>query len=64
VGKKPVRLLGISLSNLVDIGSGRQLSLFSHNGATEKRQELNKTLDSICEKFGGKGIGPGSLIDK
>ena len=64
VGKKPVRLLGISLSNLVDMGSGRQLSLFSHNGATEKRQELNKTLDSICEKFGGKGIGPGTLIDK
>jgi DNA polymerase-4 len=64
VGKKPVRLLGISLSNLVDIGSGRQLSLFSHNGSTEKRQELNKTLDSICDKFGGKGIGPGSLIDK
>jgi DNA polymerase-4 len=63
VGKKPVRLLGISLSNLVDMGSGRQLSLFSHNRSTEKRQELNKTLDSICEKFGGKGICPGSLID-
>jgi DNA polymerase-4 len=63
VGKKPVRLLGISLSNLVDSGSGRQLSLFDRNGSTEKRQELNKTLDSICEKFGGKGIRPGSLID-
>ena len=64
VGKKPVRLLGISLSNLADIGSGRQLSLFNHNGSNEKRKELNKTLDSIFEKFGGKGIRPGSLIDK
>jgi DNA polymerase-4 len=63
VGKKPVRLLGISLSNLSDSGSGRQLSLFKHDGSTKKRQELNKTLDSICEKFGGKGVRPGSLID-
>jgi len=64
VGKKPVRLLGISLSNLADIGSERQLSLFDQNGSSKKRKELNKTLDSICEKFGGKGIRPGSLIDK
>jgi DNA polymerase-4 len=64
VGKKPVRLLGISLSNLADMGSGRQLSLFNGNGSNEKRKGLNKALDSICEKFGGKGIRPGSLIDK
>jgi DNA polymerase-4 len=64
VGKRPVRLLGISLSNLADIGSGRQRSLFNYNGSNEKRKELNKTLDSIFNKFGGKGIRPGSLIDK
>ena len=64
VGKKPVRLLGISLSNLADIGFERQLSLFNQNGSNEKRKELNKALDSIVEKFGGKGIRPGSLIDK
>jgi DNA polymerase-4 len=63
VGKKPVRLLGISLSNLADIGSGRQLSLFSHYESDEKRRELNRTLDSVFDKFGGKGIRPGSLID-
>jgi DNA polymerase-4 len=64
VGKKPLRLLGISLSNLADIGSGRQLSFFNGNGSNEKRKQLNKTLDSIVEKFGGKGVRPGSLIDK
>jgi len=64
VGKRPVRLLGISLSNLADIGSGRQLSLFNHQEPDEKRNELNKALDSIFEKFGDKGIRPGSLIDK
>lgn len=64
VGKRPVRLLGISLSKLSDSGSGRQLSLFNHRTAKEKRKKLNKTLDSMFEKFGNKGIRPGSLIDK
>ncbi len=64
VGKRPARLLGISLSNLADIGSVRQLSLFSHRESDEKRRELNKTLDSVFDKFGRKGIRPGSLIDK
>ena len=64
VGKRPVRLLGVSLSNLSDTGSGRQLSLFSQDESNEKRKELNKTADSIFEKFGKRGIRPGSLVDK
>ena len=64
VGKRPVRLLGISLSNLADIGSGRQLFLFNCHESNKKRKELNRTLDSIFEKFGDKGIRPGSLIEK
>ena len=64
VGKRPVRLLGISLSKLSNIDSGHQLSLFDPHAAKEKRKKLNKTLDSMFEKFGDKGIRPGSLIDK
>jgi DNA polymerase-4 len=64
VGKKPVRLLGISLSNLSDTDSGRQLSLFNQGESNQKRKELNKTADSIFEKFGNRGIRPGSLIEK
>ena len=64
VGTRPVRLLGISLSNLSDIGSGRQLSLFRRIESNEKRKELNKTLDSIFDKYGDSGIRPGVLIDK
>ena len=64
VGKRPVRLLGISLSNLTDSAAGRQLSLFSQEESSEKRKELNKTADSIFEKFGNRGIRPGSLIEK
>jgi DNA polymerase-4 len=64
VGKRLFRLLGISLSNLADTGGGRQLSLFDRNASNEKRKELNKTADSIVEKFGNRSIQPGSLIDK
>jgi DNA polymerase-4 len=64
VGKRPVRLLGISLSNLTDIGSRRQLSLFGPDASDDKRKELNKTADSIIEKFGNRGIRPGTLIDR
>jgi DNA polymerase-4 len=64
VGKKPVRLLGISLSNLADTGSGRQLLLFSQDKSSEKRKKLNKTADSIFDKFGHRGIRPGSLFEK
>ncbi|MGD8292818.1 MAG: DNA polymerase IV [Desulfobacterales bacterium] len=64
VGRRPVRLLGISLSNLTDIDSERQLSLFSNFESDERRKDLNRTLDSIVDKFGGKGIRPGSLIDE
>ena len=63
VGQRPVRLLGISLSNLSGSGSGQQLSLFNRNGTAEKRKELNKTADSILEKFGSKSLRPGSLVD-
>jgi DNA polymerase-4 len=63
VGKRPVRLLGISLSNLSDTDAGRQLSLFSQE-ESEKRKELNKTADSILDKFGKRGIRPGSLVEK
>jgi len=64
VGKRPVRLLGISLSNLSDTDSGRQLSLFNQGESNQKRKELNKTADSILDKFGKRGIRPGSLVDK
>ncbi len=64
VGQRPVRLLGISVSNLIGIGSRHQLPLFGLDGVNVKKKELNKALDSIVDRFGGKGICPGSLIDK
>jgi DNA polymerase-4 len=63
VGKRPVRLLGVSLSQLNTQSSGEQLSLFQQDITSRKRQSLNKALDSLYEKHGKKSIQPGTLID-
>jgi DNA polymerase-4 len=84
VGKRPVRLLGISLSHLSSGGGGskaregpEQLSLFKTRpperaagggaGPTvsrEKKEQLNRAVDRIREKFGKKGIRPAALLDE
>ncbi|MCP4668771.1 MAG: DNA polymerase IV [Deltaproteobacteria bacterium] len=64
VGKRPVRLLGISLSHLSLLHSEGQLSLFDHNGLIQKRKNLNKALDSLYEKHGYNSIRPGTLLHK
>jgi DNA polymerase-4 len=63
VTKKPVRLLGISLSQLSSLGIGTQLSLFDQDRSSQKRQRLNTVLDSLYEKFGDESILPGTLLD-
>jgi DNA polymerase-4 len=64
VGKRPVRLLGVSLSQLSFSHSEGQLSLFDRNGSAQKRKDLNKALDSLYEKHGYDSIRPGTLITK
>lgn len=63
VGKRPVRLLGVSLSRLVNAEMEGQLSLFVEDRVSRKR-ELNAALDSICRKFGDTVIRPGTLVPK
>jgi DNA polymerase-4 len=62
VTKKPIRLLGISLSQLNFSGIGTQLSLFDQDPSSQKRQRLNIALDSLYEKFGDKSVVPGTLL--
>jgi DNA polymerase-4 len=62
VGNKPVRLLGISVANLKPIDGAMQPSLFKEEGGTQKRQEVNKAVDAINEKFGATAILPGTLL--
>jgi len=62
VGKRPVRLLGVSLSQLTLVGSAGQLSLFCDDQSFQKRKDLNVALDSIVEKHGEKSVRPGTLF--
>jgi DNA polymerase-4 len=63
-GQRPLRLLGISLSQLILTGKESQLSLFDQDGVAPKRKDLNTALDAVYEKHGDKSIGPGTLLNR
>jgi len=62
-GKRPVRLLGISVSHFSTRGAEEQLELFSAGEADHKRKILINTLDSLQDRFGEDIVRPGTLID-
>jgi DNA polymerase-4 len=64
VGKRPARLLGISVSQLRPREGGTQLSLFQRKSPVPRRKRLGIALDKISEKYGEDGIVPGTLIKK
>jgi DNA polymerase-4 len=64
VGKRPVRLIGVSLSQLISPEKETQLLLFGHDRASLRRKELNTALDSIYDKFGEKSVRPATLIPR
>jgi len=64
IGKRPIRLLGISLSQLRCLDAERQLSIFNQDESSQKRKRLNTALDSLHEKHGDKSIRPGTLFIK
>jgi len=61
-GKRPIRLLGVSLSHLELPWKEEQLSLFQREDASRKRRDLNRALDSVSEKHGDTSVRPGSLL--
>ena len=63
-GKRPIRLLGVSLSHLNSSEAKRQRSLFDNGTAHQKDKNLNRALDTIQEKFGEDSIVPGTLLEK
>ncbi len=64
VGKRPARLLGISVSHLCPQERGKQLSLFQAESTAPRKKKLHLALDEISEKYGEDGIVPGTLIKK
>jgi DNA polymerase-4 len=63
VSKKPVRLFGISLSQLDLADKERQLALFEQRSEAPKRKRLNRALDTISDKYGDEAIMPGTLLE-
>lgn len=49
---KPVRSLGIRMTDLVDANEPEQLSLFTDEDNRKKHRAMDSTIDSIREKFG------------
>ena len=63
VGKKPVRLVGITAANLSDGQRPVQASLFvSKNQDNECRKKLNEAMDSITDKYGSESLKPATLV--
>jgi DNA polymerase-4 len=60
-GKKPLRLLGISVGLKLASGA-RQQFLFDGMQPERKRQEINRALDEIQKKYGATAILPGRLL--
>jgi DNA polymerase-4 len=65
VGRKPIRLLGVSLSQFGTTGPEGQLDLFREDSkVSRKKKDLNKALDALKDRFGEKSVGPGTLFSK
>jgi len=57
-----VRLLGVSVANLVE-GRGQQLSLDGAGGSEASADEaLADVVDQVRRRFGDRAVGPGSLL--
>lgn len=61
-GKRPVRLLGISLSGFGLADDQEQQDLFARDAPRQDRGSVNRAMDRIMEKHGGKGVRPGALF--
>jgi DNA polymerase-4 len=62
----PARLLGISLSGLMDGDATRQLGLFTERvaGESERDRTLSRTVDDLRERFGREVVRPGRLLEE
>lgn len=58
---RPVRLLGIQTSHVSRAGDGRQMTLFD-DADYEKREKLDRVMDSIRERFGTDAVKRASFL--
>ena len=57
---KPVRLIGVSVSGLIQ-GESAQLSLFS--AAAARRERVARAADRLARRFGDRALVPASLLE-
>ena len=62
--RRPLRLIGISLTNLTSEDPGEQMSLFGEPAADQKARnaKLDKTVDALRDKFGFDIIQRGTVM--
>ncbi|MFA6464221.1 MAG: DNA polymerase IV [Desulfurivibrionaceae bacterium] len=61
---RPIRLLGISLSNLIPAEAPGQLSLFGQSRTRLQDCRLYKAIDTISDRYGSGSIVPATLVEK
>ena len=62
-GKTPLRLLGVTLTDITKDGN-EQLSLFGENDfQNDKKQKIDSVVDAIRNKYGSATIMPGSIMN-
>lgn len=64
IGLRPIRLLGISLTNLSHGEAVGQLTLFGNSQSKEKDCRLYKAIDTISDRYGNGSIVPATLVGK
>lgn len=60
--KKPIRSLGLSVSELTCKDSGTQLSFFEDNKKRLRQESLDKTTDALKNRFGNFIINPAVML--
>lgn len=62
-GSRPIRLLGVSLANIVCTDHlPAQLDLFHNQENRERRRQLNQAIDAIDTRFGALAVRPATLL--
>jgi len=64
IGLRPIRLLGITLANLIPTETPGQLALFGQSQTKAKDCRLYKAIDAISDRYGCGSIVPAALVEK